>query len=142
MRETTDQLLSKTDIKAMLEEAGILPTQQRLEIALAILSRPQHLSADQLLALVNRDGRGVSKATVYNTLGLFARRGVIREVVVDPNRVFYDSNTTEHHHLYNEDTGMLTDVYADCVRPSALPRVPEGTTLVGVDIVFRVRNQT
>ena len=135
-----ERLLSKAEIKTILERAGIQSTQQRLEIALVILSRPQHLSADQLLALVNRNGQGVSKATVYNTLGLFARKGVVREVVVDPNRVFYDSNTNEHHHLYNEDTGTLMDIYADCLLSEALPEIPKDTKLVGVDVVIRVRN--
>jgi Fur family iron response transcriptional regulator len=135
-----DENISKAELKTILERAGILPTQQRLEIARIILSRPQHFSADQLLALVNRNGPGVSKATVYNTLGLFARKGVVREVVVDPDRVFYDSNTSEHCHLYNEDTGVLRDVYADCLLPEALPPVPEGTTLVSVDVIIRVRN--
>ncbi len=130
---------TRADIRALLERVGILPTQQRLDIADVMLSRPQHLSADQLLALVNRDGHNVSKATVYNTLGLFARKGVVREVLVDPNRVFFDSNTDEHYHLYDEDTGVLTDLYTDCLRPDALPIPPEGTTLVGVDIIIRIR---
>ena len=117
-----------------------MPTQQRLEIATIMLSRPQHLSADQLLALLSGKGSNVSKATVYNTLGLFARKGVIREVLVDPNRVFFDSNTDNHYHVYNEDTGTLTDVYADCLLPGELPSLPEGTTLVDIDVIIRVRN--
>ena len=140
MNPDLNKPLGRADIKAILKRAGILPTQQRVDIALVIFSRPQHLSADQLLALVNRNEPGASKATVYNTLGLFARKGVIREVVVDPNRVIYDSNTDAHHHLYNVDTGTLTDVCADCLRADALPSAPTGTALVGVDVIIRVRN--
>ena len=134
-----DELHTLVDIKAILNRAGIMPTQQRLEIARVMLSRPQHLSAEQVLALVNRADNLVSKATVYNTLSLFAREGIVREVLVDPNRVFFDSNTDDHYHLYNEDTGTLTEVYADCLLPDALPALPEGTTLVGIDVVIRVR---
>lgn len=140
MNPDLNKPLGRADLKAILKRAGILPTQQRVDIARVIFSRSQHLSADQLLALVNRNEPGVSKATVYNTLGLFARKGVIREVVVDPNRVIYDSNTDAHHHLYNVDTGTLTDVYADCLRADALPSAPTGTALVGVDVIIRVRN--
>ncbi|MDX1606588.1 MAG: transcriptional repressor [Candidatus Competibacterales bacterium] len=129
------------DYRALLEQVGILPTRQRLDIARVMLSRPQHLSADQLMALVNANGSSVSKATVYNTLSLFARKGVVREVVVDTGRTFYDSNVTPHHHLYHEDHGTLTDVYADCLKPSALPELPEGTELSGVDVVVRVRSR-
>lgn len=130
----------RREIKAILEQAGIMPTPQRLEIALVMLNCPQHLSADQVLALVNRTGNNVSKATVYNTLGLFVRKGIIREVLVDPNRVFFDSNMDDHYHLYNEDTGILTDIYADCLLLDALPVLPAGTALVGIDIIIRVRS--
>jgi len=129
-----------TDYKAILEQAGIIPTKQRLDIARVILCRPQHLSAEQLLLLVNDKGSNVSKATVYNTLSLFARKGVLREVLVDPNRTFYDSNTDRHAHIYNEDTGTLTDTYNQCLLAEALPAAPSGTELVGVDVVIRVRN--
>ncbi len=65
-----------------------------------MLSKPQHLSADQVMALANASGRQVSKATVYNTLGLFAEKGLIRELVVEPTRSFYDSSTHSHHHYF------------------------------------------
>ena len=136
-----DPKCSREDIKAILEQVGIMPTPQRMEIALIMLGCPQHLSADQLLALVNRNGAGVSKATIYNTLGLFACKGIIREVLVDPNRIFYDSNTDDHCHVYNEDTGTLTDININnYLPPAALPPLPEGTTLVDVDVIIRVRN--
>lgn len=131
---------TKTNFQTLLTAAGIIPTQQRLEIARVILSHQQHLSADQVLALVNKNGHKVSKATVYNTLGLFARKGIVREVLVDPNRIFFDSNTTPHHHLYNEDTGALHDVNAHQLRTKGLPKLPEDTQIVGIDIVIRVRN--
>jgi len=127
-------------IDAILRQAGIIPTQQRMDIALVMLTRPQHLSADQVFELVNRAGKSVSKATVYNTLSLFSRTGVVREVRLDPNRVFYDSNTADHYHLYNEDTGVLTDVSTECVRREDLPPLPEGTTLAGIDVIIRIRN--
>lgn len=126
----------------MLKANGILPTQQRLMIARVLFECQQHLSADQVLGRVN-DGRDrVSKATVYNTLGLFARNGLIREVIVDPTRVFYDPNTSHHHHFYNVDTGELQDIDADRLAVEKLPELPDGTTTVGVDVIIRVRNTT
>ncbi len=139
MSTKTKHLSDGADYRARLEEAGIIPTRQRLQIARVILNRPQHLAADQLLTQVNAEGGNVSKATVYNTLSLFARRGVLREVVVDSSRTFYDSNTESHHHVYDEDSGTLTDVYADCLQADALPELPEGTELSRVDVVIRVR---
>jgi len=122
-----------------LQEAGVSPTLQRLEIARILFAKPQHLSAEQVLNIVNAQGPVVSKATVYNTLGLFASKGLVREVIVDPTKVFYDSNTSDHQHFYNVDSGKLTDIATESVRLESLPSLPEGTEAEGVDIIIRVR---
>lgn len=128
------------DAASLLRDAGISPTVQRRRIADVLLSRPQHLSADEVLKLLNRAGEAVSKATVYNTLKLFLRKGLVKEVIVDPERAFYDSNIGPHHHFYNEDTGRLTDFNAQGLRVSGVPRVPDGTVQAGVDVIVRLRN--
>ncbi|HYW76412.1 MAG TPA: Fur family transcriptional regulator [Gammaproteobacteria bacterium] len=122
-----------------LQSAGIGPTSQRLRIAEVLLSTPRHLSADQVLAEVNHTAAAVSKATVYNTLRLFSERGLVREIVVNPDRVFYDSSPTPHHHFYNADTGELTDIPAETVTVSGLPPSPEGTEPEQVEVIVRIR---
>ena len=126
----------------MLKRHDILPTQQRLMIARVLFDRRRHFSADQVMNLVNEGKDHVSKATVYNTLGLFARNGLVREVIVDPTRVFYDPNTSNHHHFYNIDTGELTDIDASSLDVNDLPALPAGTVAAGVDVIIRVRNAT
>ena len=135
------QKLSQQDIIDLLGRREIQPTQQRIRIAEVLFARRQHLSADQVLALVNDGPVHVSKATVYNTLGLFAEKGLVRQVIVDPSRVFYDPNTEEHHHFYNVDTGTLTDIDADTLALAGLPELPAGTISEGVDIIIRIREQ-
>ncbi len=130
----------KSKISARLQDAGVSPTQQRLDIAQILFARPQHFSAEQILNIVNAQGPVVSKATVYNTLGLFARKGLLREVIVDPTKVFYDSNTSDHHHFYNVDTGNLIDVDMDTVKLVKMPELPEGTRADGVDVIIRIRH--
>lgn len=130
------------ELPALLRKHNILATQQRLMIARVLFARHQHFSADQVLREVNNGEEHVSKATVYNTLGLFARNGLVREVIVDPTRVFYDPNTTHHHHFYNIDSGELIDIDAGSVQISELPRLPAGTLGAGVDVIIRVRNQS
>jgi Fur family iron response transcriptional regulator len=127
------------EVVRLLIAHGITPTQQRIDIASVLLDRPQHLSADQVLALVNDQRSAVSKATVYNTLGLFALKGLVREVFVDPNKVFYDSNTAPHHHFYNVATGELQDVDAAQLGIERLPEPPGGTVYECVDVIIRVR---
>ena len=125
----------------MLRAHGITPTQQRVEIARALFSRGEHMSADQVLGVVNRRRSRVSKATVYNTLNLFFEKNLIRQVLIDPGRVFYDPNVAPHHHLYDVETGALTDIDASHVRVTGLPRLPHGTTTEGLDIIVRVRSR-
>ncbi|MCW5576099.1 MAG: transcriptional repressor [Burkholderiales bacterium] len=123
----------------LLRRHGIAPTHQRLEIAHVLFSRCEHLAADRVLALANERFAETSKATVYNTLNLFRDRGLIREVIVDPKRVFYDPNTEPHHHLYNVDTGELTDIAAEDLRISGMPVPPPGMVTEGVDVIVRIR---
>jgi Fur family iron response transcriptional regulator len=134
--------LEDSEILELLTAYDVQPTQQRIEIAKVLFARDQHLSADEVLARVNVDAARVSKATVYNTLGLFARSGLVREVIVDRSRVFYDPNTRPHHHFYNVDTGALTDLDAEQVVLNELPEPPRGTIPDGVDIIIRVRNSS
>lgn len=140
MNDMNAQIFGNIDVVGLMREHGITPTQQRVEIAQVLFSRPQHLSAEQVLALVNRDRHMVSKATIYNTLGLFVGKGLIREIIIDPTKVFYDPTTSPHHHFYNVDTGALMDIEADAVALSKLPDLPDGTIAEGVDVVVRIRN--
>ena len=125
----------------MLLQHGINPMHQRIEIAHALFARAGHLSADQILAIVNNRHSETSKATVYNTLNLFLEKKLIREVIVDPHKVFYDPNTEAHHHFYNLDTGELTDIDASQVEVAGLPLLPEGMVTDGVDIIVRIRSR-
>ncbi len=122
-------------------DRGISATPQRVEIAAIMLEEKQHLSADQILTRLAEVEAAVSKATVYNTLGLFAERGLVREVVVDSTKVFYDSNTIEHHHFYNVDDGTLIDFPSEAIVIDQLPAAPAGTQTESVDVVIRVRNK-
>ncbi len=133
--------IRREDIPATLLRFGISPTPQRVEVAALLLERTQHLSADQVLARLLENDAPVSKATVYNTLGLFAERGLVREVMVDATKVFYDSNSSPHHHFFNIDDGSLLDVASGEVVIDQLPAAPAGTRTDSVDIVIRVRNQ-
>ena len=133
------KVISDTDVVALLRNHGIHPTSQRVLIARVLFTRCTHLSAEDVYRLVNADNRRVSKATVYNTLGLLADKGVVREVIADPTRIFYDPNTAPHHHFFDVTTGELTDISAEQIHVSGLPPLPNGTQLEGVDVIVRLR---
>jgi Fur family iron response transcriptional regulator len=131
--------MERDAITRLLVDHGLQVTCQRLDIAEFVLSKPQHLSADQILTAMRERGSRVSKATVYNTMNLFSERGLVRTVEVDPERLYYDSTSKPHHHFFNVDTGELTDIPAEGVRLKVDADLPSGTETEGVDVVIRVR---
>jgi Fur family transcriptional regulator, iron response regulator len=99
------------EIKSALAEVGIGLTTQRLAIASCVLSEADHPTANEVYDLVSKKLSVVSKATVYNTLGLFVKSGLLTEVCGGAHdSVRYDGNTKPHHHLRDPATGRLTDI--------------------------------
>jgi len=136
-----ERVIDRDEISRRLVAHGVLPTAQRIDVGLVILSKPQHLSADQIIAAIRGMGSRVSKATVYNTLNLFRERGLLRTVEVDPTRQYYDSTIDAHHHFYNVDTGEITDIPLDAIAVNVDASLPPGTERAGVDVVIRVRGR-
>ena len=130
-KKSTFKTLSSLDIK---------PTSQRVDIANIILCKDQHLSAEDIITALNDSGSNISRATVYNTLNLFAEKGLVQPVVIDSSKIYYDSKTTPHSHYYNIDTGEISDFEFENLKISPLPELPENTFQDGIDIVVRVKN--
>ncbi|HEY7752556.1 MAG TPA: Fur family transcriptional regulator [Steroidobacteraceae bacterium] len=126
-------------IESILAERGIQPTRQRVRVAELLFSCDQHLTAEQVIQALGRDGCHVSKATVYNTLNLFAERGLLNSLALNRDCGLFDSNTAPHHHIHVEGTGELIDVPPGAVEFSRLPPLPPGTEQVAVEVVIRVR---
>jgi Fur family transcriptional regulator, iron response regulator len=130
------------DFGQRLLACGIRPTAQRNQIAALLLSEPQHLSAEQILARLRGAGARVSKATVYNTLNLFAAHGLIRQLSVDGTRAWFDSNVDAHYHFHDVESGSLVDVAVPEVEFSRLPAPPAGMEFAGIDLVIRLRRKS
>lgn len=134
-------LLDESGVAEKLRAAGVPLTLQRLAIGQAMLSAPVHLTADQVLARVRAQMPEVSRATVYNTLKLFVDRGLARELVIDAERVVFDSNVEPHHHLYEIESGQLTDVSAADLKVVGSPSLPADVDLESIEVVLRVRRR-
>jgi Fur family iron response transcriptional regulator len=132
-------LASEPVARGKLQAHGINCTPQRLLVARVLFAHDQHVSADQLLAMVRGYGARVSKATVYNTLNLFADKGLVRALRVDAERTVFDSNTAAHYHLHDLDSGELFDVDLGEVAFSRFPALPSGVETVGVDVIIQMR---
>ena len=123
-----------------VRSAGLRPTRQRLALAKLLFEQgPRHVTAEKLHSEAQDQSIRVSLATVYNTLHQFTEAGLLREIVVDPARSYFDTTTHEHGHFFHEDTGLLEDI-PGAVSLSAMPQAPEGAQVTGVDIVVRVKS--
>lgn len=122
-----------------LKDAGLRPTRQRLALAkLLFEGGNHHFTAEQLHARAMEAEVRVSLATVYNTLHQFHDAGLLREVVVEAGRSYFDTNMDDHHHFYFEGSGELRDVDQDDVTLSSLPTAPDGTKVARVDVIIRL----
>ena len=133
--------MDRSQIVKLLQQHDVTPTRQRIEIAGYLFQRPQHLSAEDILEGVNAESNRVSRATVYNTMGLFTGKGLVREVLVDRERIFYDTNRTAHHHVYDVDSGELYDVMPSQIEIAAMPDLPEGARIVDTNVILRVSSK-
>ncbi len=123
-----------------LKSAGLRPTRQRLALARLLFDAgDRHVTAEQLHAEAQAARIRLSLATVYNTLHQFTALGMLREVIVESGRSYFDTNISEHHHFYFEASGELADIAGSEVDVARLPAAPKGTRVARVDVIVRVK---
>jgi Fur family iron response transcriptional regulator len=123
-----------------LRAVGLRPTRQRVELAsLLFRTGDRHVTAESLHDEVSGLGLKISLATVYNTLHQFTHAGLLRQVVVDAARGYFDTNTGDHQHFFLEEEGTLIDIPGEDIQVAGVPQPPVGLTVDRVDVVVRVR---
>ncbi|MFA5120188.1 iron response transcriptional regulator IrrA [Zavarzinia sp.] len=128
------------DALQRLKAAGLRPTRQRLALTRILFEAGhRHVTAETLHAEAKTAGVDVSLATIYNTLHQFTGVGLLREVVIDTGKAYFDTNTDEHHHFFYEDSGKLCDIAGGEIAIANLPTTPPGMEVARVDVVIRLR---
>jgi Fur family iron response transcriptional regulator len=128
-----------TNALELLRAAHLRPTRQRLTLARLLFEQgDRHVTAEQLHGEAVEAAVQVSLATVYNTLHQFIEAGLLREVVVNYGRSYFDTNVSDHHHFFFEDSGRLLDNPGEHVAVSGLPKLPTGAVIRRVDVIIRV----
>ena len=139
MAETKRSYRPYSGVIAKLKQAGLRPTRQRIALAkLLFENEDRHVSAEDLHEEARAASVSVSLATIYNTLHQFSESGLMREVVVEAGRSYFDTNTDDHHHFFHEHSGQLEDIPSDQINVSELPSAPPGTSVSRVDVIVRV----
>ena len=138
LRKSSKEMTAAATVR--LRHAGLRPTRQRVELAsLLFKSCDRHVTAESLHDEVSDAGVKVSLATVYNTLHQFTQAGLLRQVIVDSSRSYFDTNTGDHQHFFLESEGMLIDIPGETIAVAGVPAPPPGLAVDRVDVVVRVR---
>jgi Fur family iron response transcriptional regulator len=126
-------------IETRLQAAGLRATPKRIAIGgLLFDGHDRHVTADDVAMMARRNGVRVSLATVYNTLNQFVAAGLMKRITLDTDRTYFDTNVSDHHHLFFEDNGVLHDVPGDTVRVEGLPELPPGAKVRAVEVIVRM----
>jgi Fe2+ or Zn2+ uptake regulation protein len=131
----------RPDLVGLLRGRGIQPSAQRVAVAQYVLFTEEHPSADRVWARVRSRFPMISRATVYNTLNLFAEKGLVRELHLSPDSVVFDANTDAHHHFIDEETGRIYDIPWEKAAMRKLPKLA-GFEIRGYQVVMRGRKGT
>lgn len=135
-------LESNAFLETKIRKVGLRPTRQRTFLAeLLFLNGDRHFTAEQLHSETISKNIPISLATIYNNLHQFTRAGILREVIVDASRTYFDTNIDPHHHLFFEDEARLEDIPMQTLDLRNLPPLPPETTVSSIDIIVRIRAQ-
>ena len=126
-----------------LRASGLRPTKQRLDLCKILFDRKEtfHFTMEKLKQIVDKNRkRKISLATLYNTVQAFKKNGYLKEISLKGNKTFFDTNTKNHYHFYDEDTSQLIDINNQNISLKKLPEAPERKKIKEVEITIRVAN--
>jgi Fur family iron response transcriptional regulator len=126
----------------MLRGSGLRPTRQRVALGrLLYATGDRHVTAEMLHEEANNASVPVSLATVYNTLHQFTEAGLLRELAVEGSKMWFDTNTSDHHHFLLEDDNQLLDIPGAGVAINHINDIPEGMEIARVEVIVRLRRK-
>ena len=126
-----------------LRSSGLRPTKQRLTICKVLFDRKDtfHFTIDKLKKKIEKNTKSkISLATVYNTVHAFKNNGYLKEISLQGNKTFFDTNSTNHHHFYDQDTGDLMDIKNEDILLNKLPLAPKGKRIKKVEVTISLAN--
>jgi Fur family iron response transcriptional regulator len=126
-----------------LRSSGLRPTKQRLALCKVLFDRKEtfHFTIDNLKKKIEKGTKSkISLATVYNTVHAFKNKGYLKEISLQGNKTFFDTNSKSHHHFYDQDTGDLIDIKNEDINVSKLPSAPKGKKIKDIEVTVSVAN--
>ena len=129
--------------KEKLRESGLRPTRQRLKICEVLFSPEKtfHFTINDLTKIIEEKlSEKISLATVYNTIHAFKKKGYLKEISINSDKSYFDTNTKTHHHFFDNSTKELTDISDDQVEKVKINTSLPGKKITSVEVLVRVEN--
>ena len=124
-----------------LRESGLRPTKQRLKICEVLFSTEKtfHFTINDLTKIIEEKlSEKISLATVYNTVHAFKKKNYLKEISINSNKSYFDTNVTEHHHFFDEDTSELIDCSNEDIDSLNIRRNITGKKIKSVEVLIKV----
>ncbi len=134
---------NSTNFIAKLRNSGLRPTKQRLKICEVLFSGKNtfHFSINELSKIIiQKTNEKISLATIYNTVHAFLGKGYIKQIAVNSEQSYYDTNVSEHHHFYDEDKNQLIDIHDSEVEPVKINRKIPGKKIKSIELLVKLQN--
>jgi Fur family iron response transcriptional regulator len=138
--ERAAEFVTSDEVQQRLRQAGLRPTRQRMAIGRLLFgSSHRHVTVDDLFQEAQAADERLSLATIYNTLHHFSEAGLVRRICTGGERVYFDTDTGDHHHFYVEAESRVFDVPEGKATVDHIPAPPPGYEITKVDVVIHIR---
>ena len=128
-----------------LRKSGLRPTKQRLKICEVLFSSEKtfHFTVNDIAKIFEEKlSEKISLATVYNTVHAFKKKGYLKEITISPDKSYFDTNITSHHHFFDTKNNELTDIELSKIELKNIPSPPKGKSIKDIDIVINIENHS
>ena len=126
-----------------LRSSGLRPTQQRIEICKLLFNRKKtiHFTISDLFKILkNKTGEKISLATIYNTVHSFKNKGYLKEISINKDKSYFDTNTSEHHHFLDVNTNELIDLKKEHVDKIRIKKNLPGKKITSIEVLVKIEN--
>ena len=134
----------KKDLASKLRSSGLRPTKQRIKLADFLFNREKtfHFTVENLDRAINKKNSEdrISLATVYNTVHAFKKAGHLKEILINEGKNYFDTNTSSHHHFFDEINNELIDIDNNRVELKKIPTPPKGKTVRDINVIINIDN--
>ena len=124
-----------------LRKSGLRPTKQRIEICKVLFNSEKtfHFTINDLVKMIEtKNNKKISLATVYNTIHAFEKKGYLKEIAINSSQTYFDTNTSNHHHFFDEKEKQLIDLEDEDVDPIKINKTLPGKKIKSVEVLVKV----